>query len=476
METRSKSWLAWLVSMPVLAAWALLGTCSGIPSQLDQVMKLGELRVVTRNSPTSYYLGPEGALGPEYELAREFANNIGVSLYIYTPEQFANVLPDVAAGRAHLAAAGLSATAERSELVQFGSVYQQVSQHLVYRVGSERPRSIEDVIGEHLEVVAGTSHVELLEELRQQYPELTWIENPGAESAELLYKVSQGQIDFTIADSTEFAINRNFHPEIRVGFDVKQGDAIAWAFAPGDDSLRDRADQFFEDIRQDGTLVRIIDRYYGHTNKFDYVGTRTFLRHIETRLPAYRHTFESAAEVTGVDWQLLAAIGYQESHWDPHAISPTGVRGLMMLTQATARHMGIDNRVDPEQSIHGGARYYRRVKNKVPDRIPEPDRTWLTLAAYNVGFGHVEDARILAQMHGKNPDSWAEVREMLPLLSQKKWYSRVKRGYAGGWQPVLYVDNIRNYYDILLWMTSNHMQPFRSEPQSTEMEEPPVET
>ena len=148
----------------------------------------------------------------------------------------------------------------------------------------------------------------------------------------------------------------------------------------------------------------------------------------------------------------------------------------MMLTQATARHMGIDNRIDPEQSIYGGARYYKRVKKKVPNRVPEPDRTWLTLAAYNVGFGHVEDARILAEMHGKNPDSWADVREILPLLSQKKWYSRVKRGYARGWEPILYVDNIRNYYDILLWMTSDYMQPFRSEPRSTEIEEPPVET
>lgn len=462
--------------MPLLATWALLGTCSGIPTKLDQVRELGELRVVTRNSPTAYYLGPEGALGPEYELAREFAKNIGVSLHIYTPEQFANVLPDVAAGRAHLAAAGLSATAERSELVQFGFVYQQVSQHLVYRVGEKRPRSIEDVIGGHLEVVAGTNHVELLQELRQQYPQLTWIENASTESAELLYKVSRREIDFTIADSTEFAINRNFHPEIRVGFDVKKGDAIAWAFAPDDDSLRERADIFFEQIRQDGTLARIMERYYGHTDEFDYVGTRTFLRHIESRLPAYRSTFEAAAEATGVDWQLLAAIAYQESHWNPNAVSPTGVRGLMMLTQATARHMGVDNRIDPEQSIYGGARYYNRVKRKVPDRILEPDRTWLTLAAYNVGFGHVEDARILAQMHGKNPDSWTDVRELLPLLSQKKWYSRVKRGYARGWEPVLYVDNIRSYYDILLWMTSDYMQPFRSAPESTEIEEPPVET
>ncbi len=471
MGSRLKKRLLRLGAIPVVASWAVLGTCTGIPTKLDQVQALGELRVVTRNSPTSYYLGPEGALGPEYDLARLFAEDLGVSLYIYSSDRFSNVLPDVIAGHAHLAAAGLSATEERGELVRFGPVYLQVTQHVVYRAGESPPRRVTNLIGGHLEVTAGTSHVEVLNELRQQYPELTWIENPNAESTELLYKVSRREIDFTIADSTEFAINRNFHPEIRVGFDLKQEDSIAWAFAYDDDSLFEQAKLFFEKVRQSGELSQIMERYYGHTDKFDYVGTRTFLRHIESRLPAFLPTFEEAAGETGVDWRLLAAIGYQESHWNPKAVSPTGVRGLMMLTQATARHLGIENRTDPEQSINGGARYFLRVRDKVPDRVPEPDRTWLALAAYNVGFGHVEDARILTQMRGKDPDRWSDVREFLPLLSQKKWYTKVKRGYARGWEPVLYVDNIRSYYDILLWMTSD--QPYRGD-QATE--EPVLET
>jgi membrane-bound lytic murein transglycosylase F len=155
-----------------------------------------------------------------------------------------------------------------------------------------------------------------------------------------------------------------------------------------------------------------------------------------------------------MDWRLLAAIGYQESHWNPEAVSPTGVKGIMMLTHDTARMMGVENREDPKESILGGARYLMRVKRKIPERIPEPDRTWFTLAAYNIGFGHLEDARIITEMLDGNPDDWFEVRANLPLLTQKKWHSRVKRGYARGWAPVHYVDNIRSYYEALMWLTA----------------------
>ena len=191
------------------------------------------------------------------------------------------------------------------------------------------------------------------------------------------------------------------------------------------------------------------------TDRFDYIQARVFIEHIETRLPQYRHWFREAAAEIGVDWRLLAAVGYQESHWDPAATSPTGVRGLMMLTEETARSLNVADRLDPRASIFGGARYFVWIRNQIPARILEPDRTWFTLAAYNVGMGHLEDARILTQMHGKNPDSWNDVREHLPLLTQAKWYSRVKRGYARGWEPVRYVENIRGYMDILDWVATD---------------------
>jgi membrane-bound lytic murein transglycosylase F len=178
---------------------------------------------------------------------------------------------------------------------------------------------------------------------------------------------------------------------------------------------------------------------------------------MDTRLPLYKEMFREAAGEIGMDWRLLAAIGYQESHWNPAAVSPTGVKGIMMLTQDTAGMMGVQDRENARESIFGGARYLMRVKDKVPERIPEPDRTWFTLAAYNIGFGHLEDARIITETLGGNPDDWSEVRANLPLLTQKKWYSRVKRGYARGWAPVHYVDNIRSYYEALMWLMSGEL-------------------
>jgi membrane-bound lytic murein transglycosylase F len=210
---------------------------------------------------------------------------------------------------------------------------------------------------------------------------------------------------------------------------------------------------FFEKIESDGTLEQLIERYYGHITEFDYVGTRSYQAHIRQRLSAFREFFMEAAAEHGLDWRLLAAVGYQESHWNPQAVSPTGVRGIMMLTHAAAKDLGIDDRLDPAQSIRGGARYLNNMISRIPERVPEPDRTWLALASYNIGLGHLEDARVLTQKNKGDYDKWIDVKQNLPLLSQKKWFKQTRYGYARGREPVRYVENIRSYYDILVWYT-----------------------
>ncbi|MDJ0760452.1 MAG: membrane-bound lytic murein transglycosylase MltF [Woeseiaceae bacterium] len=443
-----------ILSIMILAA--LIGTCSQPPPLLEQVYDLGKLRVVTRNSPVSYYEGPDGPRGPEYDLFSRFADDLGVELEIIDVESVSEIVPTVLNGDAHMAAAGLSITAPREAYLNFGFPYDRVDMHLIYKLGTGKPRSMEDVVGREIEVMAGSSHVEVLSSLKTLYPELEWRENADAEVTELLAAVAIGDLDLTISDSTEFNIQRHFHPDLRVALDLELDDPIAWAF-PRDrgDSLLARADDFLIRAKRNGLIARVHDRYYGHTDEFDYVGTRSFIRHYESRLPQYRAMFEEAGDRWGVDWRLLAAIGYQESHWRPSAVSPTGVRGIMMLTQDTAEYLGIDNRVDPRNSIFGGAEFYARQTERVADSVPEPDRTWMALAAYNVGFYHLKDAQQIAEWRGGDRDTWIDVSEALPLLSQRKWYSRVPYGYARGWEPVLYVNNIRSYYNILKWLTAN---------------------
>jgi membrane-bound lytic murein transglycosylase MltF len=213
------------------------------------------------------------------------------------------------------------------------------------------------------------------------------------------------------------------------------------------------ASEFLETVKNDDMLERFLKKQETHSQPLDFANMHTFMTYILERLQKFRVLFERLAGEYNLDWRLLAAIAYQESHWNPEAVSPTGVCGLMMLTRDTAKYVGITNRTDPEQSVRGGARYFTIVKKKIPERIPEPDRTWLALASYNMGFGHLEDARILTQRLGGNPDSWQDVKKRLPLLSVQKWHSRTKHGYARGHEPVKYVQNIHNYYSILKLLT-----------------------
>ncbi len=443
----------------------LLGSCNNKPTtMLERVKKQGELVVITRNSPTTYYLGPEGYTGLEYDLISRFANELDVKLKIIIPESFNQIIPMIVNGDAHLAAAGLTITDLRKQAVKFAPPYQEITQKLVYRMGiNKRPRSIEDIGDRQLEVIAGSSHVERLKELKEDFSELSWIENEELESEQLLSLVSEQVIDFTIADSSELSLNQRFHKDLRVAFDISEPESLAWAFPIStDQSLYNMAVEFFNKLKENGELDQLIEKYYSHIDALNFVGTQLFLRHVKTRLPTYQKVFRRAGKESDLDWRLLAAIGYQESHWKPRAKSPTGVRGIMMLTLNTARQLKIKNRLDPVQSILGGARYIKSMVNRIPRRIQMPDRLWMALAAYNVGYGHVEDARKITQKRKGDPDKWVDVKKSLPLLSRKKWYKKTKHGYARGREPVKYVENIRGYYDLLVWHDNQEQKDISS--------------
>jgi membrane-bound lytic murein transglycosylase F len=335
--------------------------------------------------------------------------------------------------------------------VQFGPGYQRVREHLVYRRRTARPANIVQAARGQIEVAAGSAHQRTLEDLRLKYPELAWIERADTDTEEILADVSQGTVQFTLASSTEFALNRSVHPELAIALDLSPERALAWAVSTSghDASLLDRVNAYFALARREGRIAKLLERYYGEDDRFDYLLSRNFMEHLESRLPLYLAWFREAAGQHGLDWRLLAAMGYQESKWDPAAVSFGGARGLMQITEETASRVRVGDRHDARSSIFGGAKYLALLLRTMPRRIPEPDRTWFAVAAYNVGIGHLEDARILAQAHGRNPDKWDEVREYLPLLSQERWYTQTRRGYARGWEPVRYVDNVQAYLNIL---------------------------
>jgi len=449
-----------------------LTSCAPQPTQLQQILQDGELKVLTLNGPTTFYEGPEGPAGIEYELIRRFADFIGVKPRFIIPDSFKEIIPALADGQAHIAAVGLTITEQRKKRIRFSTPYQTITSQAVYLSGTRKPRKPEDLLNKKIAVVAGSSHEELLIRLQKKHPKLKWISKKNSVMETLMQQILDRKIDVLIGDSNAIAINRRYFPKIKIGFDVSPPQQLAWALPHSqDDSLYQKTLEFFEQLKDSGELDQLLEQYYGHVDRMNFVDKRTFWRHVKNRLPEYRQLFYQAAETSGYDWRLLAAISYQESHWDPTAKSPTGVRGMMMLTRATAKQLKIKNRLDPEESIMGGARYLKIIEKKIPKRIPMPDRLWITLAAYNVGFGHLEDARILTQRNGGNPDKWSHIRKHLPELSDPKIYKTLKYGYARGSEPVNYVDNIKNYFDLLVWQdqlrkTPQRIFPFNPMPKS----------
>jgi membrane-bound lytic murein transglycosylase F len=457
---------------PLLLLVMLLFGCSEPQNELQRVLKEQQLVVLTRNAASTYFEGPQGPQGLEYDLARGFADHLGVNLQIVVASNVSEVLTRLAEGEADFAAAGLTVTRPRQLWARFTPPYQQVTQQLVYRTGTKKLRDLSELDGS-LEIVAGSSHEERLRTLHSEYLNLSWKVNTEAESEELLTMVWDRLIDYTVADSNEVSMNQRYLPELRVAFDISKPEPLAWAFPKfRDDSLYQAASDYFNTIHENGGLAILLERYYGHLEKFDYVGTRTFQQHIQLRLPEYRPLFEYAAKEFAMDWVLLAATAYQESHWNPDAVSPTGVRGIMMLTRVTAEELGVNKRRDPVESIRGGALYLSQMMQKIPRRIQEPDRSWLALAAYNIGYGHLEDARIITQKRGGNPDSWKDVKESLPLLRKSKWYKKAKHGYARGTEAVRYVENIRSYYAILSWQMEKEKPAITPPPRALSIDSP----
>lgn len=430
-------------------AWLVAG-CGRAP--LAPLEQTGTLVVVTRASPGTYYLNPDGnPAGFEYDLVSRFAEQNGWKVRFEVAGNLDDLFKRLDEGSAHLAAAGLTSTSARNLRFALGPAYTQVIEQVICRSGKDVPEKAKDLPGKRIEVVAGSSHIDALWWLKLRHPSLKWSEIETTGEEDLLERVQSGLADCTVADSTVFSIARNFHPGIEVAMDLGKPRDIVWAMpkqTPRDFSEKLAA--YFGKIRQSGELKRLEERYFGHIERLAEADVRGVLERRTSLLSQYKRMFYQAEIATGLDWRFLAALAYQESQWNPSATSPTGVRGMMMLTDETADRLGVGNRLDPLQSIQGGARYVVMLKESLPERIVEPDRTWLALAAYNIGSGHLEDARRLTQSLGKNPDAWKDVKDVLPLLSRPAYQDQLRFGYARGGEARTLVENVRIYYDILV--------------------------
>ena len=443
-------------------------------SQLSHIKTQNKIRVGTLAGASNYYQAVQGEQGFEYELAQEFAEHLGVELEMVPFFNLSDMFSRLDSGDLDLIASGLTYNKARAQNYRFGPTYRTISQKLVYKQGRVRPRDFDDLT-DNLTVLAKSSHSLALQQLKQTHPDLTWHETEDLDEEELLQAVIDGEIDYTLADSHTLSLFRRYHPNLSIGFSVTRNDPIAWLLRnDGDDSLYALMVPFFGEVKQSNQLYVLEEKYFGHVRQFNYVNTLAYIEAIKDTLPKYQPWFEQYAG--SLDWRLLAALSYQESMWNPRAKSPTGVRGIMMLTRDTAKQVGVTNRLAPEQNIKGGAEYLMKLEKRIPDRVPQPDRTWLALASYNIGWGHVNDARIITEQQGASPDKWADVKKRLPLLIKKRYYRKTKYGYSRGDVAVQYVDNIRRYYDALVWLDENDaITTPETESQTSQASELPAE-
>lgn len=430
-------------------------------SELEQIRERGVLRVGTLNNQLSYYIGPDGQAGLDYELAREFADELGVKLEMKPAYRISSLYPALRNGEIDIIAAGLTQSPERLKNFRPGPAYYYVSQQLVYKKGKWRPRNLKQLLEKQDELIEqnddkaiiqiiGDSHFnQTLADIKQQNPDFSYQVDNNSDVNDLLKKVATGELAFTVADSVEVHLSQRIYPDIALAFELTEDQPISWFLRRSqDESLYAMLIEFFGQTKQSGQLASLEEKYIGHIDSFDYVDTRAFIRALDSKLPKWSPLFKKYSDE--FDWRLVAALAYQESHWNPRAKSPTGVRGMMMLTLPTAKSVGVTDRLNPEQSVKGGVEYLRRMVERVPDSVETHEKIWFALASYNVGYGHVMDARRLTKKQGGNPDAWSDVKERLPLLRQQKYFSQTRYGYARGDEAKNYVENIRRYYQSII--------------------------
>ncbi len=434
-----------------IAAVALLSGCGKSDPVIKDIRKQGKLIVLTRNAPTTYYLDAKGQpAGFEYELSKALADSLNVEVEYKLYENIEEIMAAINQGEGHIVAAGLTQTESRKLSQKFGPGYKTVQQQVVCHRKIEMPRDVSDLLKRSILIIAESSYEESLLAQKEHYPKLKWQVTSDLSTEQVLERVENKEVDCTVIDSNIMSLNRRYYPNLMIAFPISEKQELAWLL-PGDVGyFKHYIEDWFAQIEENSTLNIINERYYGFADIFDYYDNHVYLKRITQRLPQYETAFKQVAEQYGLSWTLLAAQAYQESGWNAEARSPTGVRGLMMLTKNTAKAMGVTKRIDPMQSIKGGAKYLDKMLKKIPEDVATVDRIWFALAAYNVGFAHLRDARKLATQLGKDPSTWHDLKEVLPLLSQKQHYKKLKYGYARGAEPVKYIDRVRYYQDVLV--------------------------
>jgi membrane-bound lytic murein transglycosylase F len=415
---------------------------------LHKIIKSGEITIITSNAPHCYYIYRDESMGFEYDLVKAFADYLGVGLNVKIAENWDGMVSALNKGNGSLIAAGIAITPKRKKQVAFCDGYLEIQQYLIAHRNTPKIRKIEDLSGKTVHVRKATLHQERLEELQRQGIDLTVKQHKDVPAEELIQQVAEREIEFTVADSNIALLNRRHYPGAIMASPISDRQQLGWAVHPQAHQLLEKINSFFKSIKENGKLAEIYDRYYGDVEEFDYVDLRAFHHSIQTKLSRFQPFIKAVAEKHGFDWRLIAAQIYQESHLNPWAQSHAGAKGLMQILPSTAQSLGVNDIYNPVENINAGVQHLKNLYDRF-EGMKEEDRLLIALAAYNVGHGHIEDARNLADDLNLNPNSWESLARTLPMLTYRRYYKKAKYGYCRGNEPVDYTKQIMIYFDIL---------------------------
>ena len=415
---------------------------------LKRIQKTGEITVVTRNTAQSYYLYRDQPMGFEYEMAKAFAEYLGARLQVTVLDKWDDMVAALNDGSAAFIAASSPIIPKWQRQVAFSDGYMEVAQQIITHRNNTPIKKVEDLSGKTIDVRRDSAYQQRLMELKDQGIDLSIRLHDDLPTEELIQKVADGEINFTIANSNIILINQHSFPAAVSTGSINEGMQLGWAVNPQSTELLDRINAFFKLIKKSGKFDAIYNKYYGNIKDFNYVDLKAFHRRVKARLSRYSPFIKVAAKKHGFDWRLIAAQIYQESHLNPWAKSTAGARGLMQIMPATSKSLGVTDLFDPVQNINAGVQHLKNLYDHF-DKAQGQDRLLIALAAYNIGQGHIHDARKLARKRGLDPNKWDALAKTLPLLRYRKYFKNTKYGFCRGSEPVRYIKQIMIYYDVL---------------------------
>lgn len=440
-----------------MACFALTAVCAQVnkshnlfikPTTLFRVKKTGTLRMITAVNVNSYDIYQEKPIGFEYEMARAFADYLHVQLEVVTPG-WNQIYRSLYQDRGDFIAAGPGMIQKKTNRLTISVPYMTVQQKLIHHKLLYEVPNLTALAGKTIHVRRGTAYQTRLEQIKRSGIDISIVLHDNTPTEELIQMVADREIKYTVADITIARLNRRYHPDITLGLDISPERSLGWAVRSNDPEFLSTVNNFLTDGKTRELQQKIFKKYYSNVEAFDYYDIKKFHQRIDTRLPDYQEIIKRECRKYGFDWRMIAAVVYQESHFNPWARSRTGVRGLMQVTTDTAMEMGISNRLHPEQSLKAGIQYLNKLYQRFDDIHDHYQRLLFALASYNIGYAHVRDAQALAQKHGWNKNRWSNLEKTLPMLTQVRYYRTLTHGYARGWEPVHYVKRILTYYDIL---------------------------